>query len=115
MKLPARDFCRTCGESAIDARELATSTVSTTYTLAAMSLALGHSSNKSLLELDEGSWASPFKSQEDKPRAGLRDKSYKPSLISLEDNVTTSGSAGRIEHHGSEASAGSDVKSVQVK
>jgi hypothetical protein len=75
--------------------------------LAAISLASGQSSNKSLPELDEGIGTSPSESQEVKPRAALRDKNSKASSISLEDNDTTSGSVGRIEQYGSEACAGS--------
>jgi hypothetical protein len=67
-----------------------------------MSLASGQSLNKSLPELDEGSGASPPESREDRRGAGFEDKSSKASSVLLEDNVTTSGSAGKIEQYGSE-------------
>jgi hypothetical protein len=72
-----------------------------------MSLASGQSLNKSLPELDEVSQASPSERREDKPRTGLRDKNSKNSSVSQEERVTTSGSAGRVEQYGIEASAGS--------
>jgi hypothetical protein len=75
--------------------------------LVAISLASGQSSNKSLPELDKGSQTLPPETWEAKLQQGSKDKSSKASSVSLEDIVTTSGSIGWTEQHGSEACTGS--------
>jgi hypothetical protein len=76
--------------------------------------ASGQSSNKSLLELDEGSWMLPPETWEAKLWQGPKDKSSKASSVSLEDIVTTSRSVGWTEQHDSDACIGSTGREACV-